>query len=81
MFAVAKAAKAARAEIVRKIADDFQASGEQYTCGAVIMTFAASRITEAVSNLPPAVLTHRHMSFNKIKRDVWDEIHNREHVR
>lgn len=74
----AKKIAAIRARIVSQIADEFQTSGIEYTCVAVIMDFARKRIvplTDTDECRP--YLAHPLMFMKKIEKATWDEIHRR----
>ena len=71
-------AKRLRDQVASQIADEFEASGIEYTCGAVVMDFAAKRIVLLTDNAEfRPFLAHRFLEFSRIKRAAWDEVHKR----
>lgn len=67
----------ARARLITRIADEFEASGIRYTCRAVVMDFARSRVVPITEDWPREWLVHQSFFMRKIERDVADEIHKR----
>jgi hypothetical protein len=70
-----------RNKLVKQIADEFEQSGIEYTCGAVVMDFAQKQIIRLTDDWSPMVKIHRHMTFWKIKRETWYEVDRRKRER
>lgn len=67
----------ARDRLINQIADEFEASGIEYTCGQVVMQFACKRIVPLTENMPSEWLVHHTFKMNRLERYVWQEVHNR----
>lgn len=65
----------ARARLIATIVAEFKASGIEYTCGAVVMSFARKRIIPLTEHLPAAWLVHPTFSMRRIERDAWQAVH------
>lgn len=67
-----------RTKLVNQIADEFEQSGIEYTCGAIVMQFARKRIIPLTDNdeFRP-YLANRLLSMRRIERETWNEVHRR----
>lgn len=66
-----------RAALANQIADEFEQSGIEYTCSAVVYDFAHKRIIPLTQAWPASVKVHRQMTFRRIKTAVRSEVHKR----
>ena len=67
-----------RDELVKRLADEFEASGIKYTCGAVVMDFAKPRILQLTEEAPyREYRTHHMFGMRKLTKYVWIEVHKR----
>lgn len=65
-------------QLVVTIANEFDESDLTYTCAAIPMKFARSRIIPHMENEPYRdYRTHRLFTFRKIEKAVADEVHRR----
>jgi len=67
-----------RDELVKRLADEFEASGIKYTCRAVVMDFARPRILKYTEEAPyREYRTHHTFTMRRLTNDVWKEVHKR----
>lgn len=67
----------ARNKLVSQLADEFEASGIEFTCGAVVMDFAQKRIIPLTEHWTPEMKLHKINNFWKLKRQTWYEMQRR----
>lgn len=71
----------ARADLIATLADEFEQSGIEYTCGAVVMAFARTRIIPLTWHMPREWVVHSSFKIRRIERDTWSEVQRRTNAR